>query len=281
LKGNSYLADLRKRAGLTQHQLSQKLGLPRSYGQKKISLWESDLSRPDSAEIEKLSKVLSVSQEQLTGYFANPNAQSIVDLFSRLAVSEHPALLAACYSGRPRILSDPLVRSKCEAALKHNLFIAMFVPFPLLPIDGHSASNLLLSAYCTRVWGSVFASCERLRETADGKNIDKHLAVYGPSRTPKSDAIVIPPFVSRYSLLIEKDETGTFNKSLHIAVETATSKYLQLIGTDKDEAASEQIEDWEAYFGGVTNTWMKHATFPRADCGYWRHIGEALLAKGN
>jgi len=31
-----------------------------------------------------------------------------------------------------------------------------------------------------------------------------------------------------------------------------------LIGTDKDESATEQIQDWEAYFAGVVGTWIKN-----------------------
>jgi transcriptional regulator with XRE-family HTH domain len=274
LKRDSYLTDLRKRARLTQKQLGEKLGLATSYGQKKISQWESDLARPDSEEIEKLAKVLKVPRDQLAGYFTDRSAQSLVDLFTRLSVSERPALFAVCYSGRPRILADPFIRAKYEQALKRNLFVAMFVPFPLLPGSGKSASNLLLAAYYTRVWGSVFASIERLRGEINGKELDKHLAVYGLKQPTKSEVVMIPPFVSRYSLLLEKNEMGDFDKSLYLAVETADRKELQLIGSHKDESATEQIQDWEAYFAGVVSTWIKTTTLPKHDSGYWQYVAE-------
>jgi transcriptional regulator with XRE-family HTH domain len=278
LKRDSYFTDLRKRVGLTQKQLGEKLGLPASYGQKKVSQWEANLTRPDSEEVEKLAKVLKVPREQLVGYFTDPGAQSLVDLFARLSTSERPALFAVCYSGRPRILSDPYIRAKFEQALKHNLFVAMFVPFPL-PAGGKSASNLLLAAYYTRVWGSVFASVERLRGEVNSKDLDKHLAIYGPKQPPKSELAMIPPFVSRYSLLLEKNEIGDFDKSLYLAVETADSKHLQLIGTHKDESATEQIQDWEAYFAGVINTWVKTVTLPKHDSGYWQYMNEPTRAE--
>jgi transcriptional regulator with XRE-family HTH domain len=273
---------MRKHAGLTQKQLSQKLGLRESYGQKKISLWESGLSRPDPKEIEKLTKVFKVSQDQLAGYFADRSAQSIVGLFSRLVTLERPALLAVCYSGRPRILGDPFIRAKYEQALKRNLWVAMFVPFDLRTGDGPLSPNLLLAGYYTRVWGGVFASQERSRDEMSAKDLGKHLAVYGPRRTTtKSEIVLTPPFFSRYSLLLEKNEIGGLDKSLYLAVETAESKHLELIGTDKDDSASEQIQDWEAYFGGVISTWIKSTTLPKGECGYWQHVEQSTSSKGD
>jgi hypothetical protein len=57
-------------------------------------------------------------------------------------------------------------------------------------------------------------------------------------------------------------------------VETADRKDLHLIGTDKDESATEQIQDWEAYFAGVVSTWIKTTTLPKNDSGYWQYVAE-------
>ena len=274
MKRDSYIADLRKRAGLTQKQLGEKLGLPESYGQKKISQWESDIARPDLSEIEMLAKVLKVPQEQLAAYFTDPSAQAMVELFTRLAASERPSLFAVCYSGRPRILSDPIIRTKFDLALKRNLFVAMFVPFPLVMGERHSGHSLLLAGYYARVWGSVLASRERFRAGKSSKDIDSHLAIYGPKCPADTAAAMVPPFVSRYSLLIEKNEMGAFDKSLYLAVEASNSKQMQLVGSDKDEFASEQIQDWEAYYSGVVEAWMDNISLPRRDCGEWQYINE-------
>lgn len=272
---SSFLSELRKQAGLTQDELGKKIGLPDSYAQKKVSQWESDLTRPNAAEIDKLSKVLKVPLEELRSYFADRNSRSTVELFSRLAVLDRPALLAVCYSGRPRVHVDAFVRAKYEEALKRNLFVAMFVPFPMTGGDTSSGSSLLLTGYSNRVWGSIFALNDKLRSSLGDREFTKHRGTYGPKVAAKPDSILVPPFLSRYALLLEKNKRGDYDRTLYLWVETAENKQVQLIGTSDNEGADEQIQSWEAYFEGVITSWMKDNVLPTHDSGYWRYIKEA------
>jgi len=272
VKESSYLADLRRRHNLTQEKLARKLGFPASYGQKKISQWEAGLTRPTEEYLGKLAHVLEVDYEVLVKRLSDGRSQSPLELFDRLSTSELPSLLAVCYSGRPRTLADSLVRAKYEAALKKNLYTAMFVPFAIPTAEAAPTSMLLLSGYFARVWGGVFASQERRREVLGAKELDKHIGIYGPRSSAKPDHLLIPPFVSRYSLLIEKGSDGGLTKSLYLAVETAETKTFQLIGTSEDENAAEQIQDWEAYFGPVVKVWVKETALPQRNCGYWQRL---------
>ncbi len=270
----SYLTELRKRAGFTQQALAKKIGLKASYGQKKISQWEADLAEPNRQEIEKLAPLLGVSREELSLFLSSRTSQSALELFTRLANADHPTLLAVCYSCQPRTFLDPLIRRKYEHALRKNLYLAMFVPFPTYIGEPGSSSSLLLTGYFNRVWGSVLALREQLRREIDDASFDRHLAIYGPAKEASIQDVFVPPFASRYSLLLEKEKSShNYKKSLYLAVETAERKDLQLIGTTDEESVYEQIQNWEAYFAGVVAAWSKSNALPTGECGYWRYHG--------
>jgi transcriptional regulator with XRE-family HTH domain len=275
LSKGSFLAELRKRAGLTQRQLGRNIGMPASYGQKKVSQWESGFSTPSAKQITKLAKELEIPSDQLATYFADPNSHSAVELVSHLAALKHPALFAVCYSGRPRTFLDSFLRATYAEAFRKHLYVALFVPFPLTLRDATPDSSLLLTGYNSRVWGSVFALYEKLRDEIKGSAFDSHLATYGPRIAPDTQSLFIPPFQSRYSMFFEKNKSDDYDRSLYLSVETAENKNIQLIGTSADEAADDQIQSWEAYFGGVITAWMKNNELPNPDRGYWQRVQQS------
>lgn len=267
--GNSHLAQLRKNSPLTQSELAKKMGLPAAYGQKKVSQWEAGHAKPNKDEQERLAKILGVSPDELGLALSEPGGQSSLELAGRLLTSNRPSLFAICFSGRPRIMSDSVVRAKFVQAMKRNLSVAMFVPFPTIAPSTPSSSRMLLAGYYSRVWGSVLEVREKLQAEI-GR--DHNIGLYGPRNG--GEPWLIPPFGSRYALLLEKNDQGDAEKSLYISVETSRNKNLQLVGTTNDDASYEEIQNWEAFFNPVVAAWMSTDTLPRNECGNWQHIQE-------
>lgn len=59
---------LRERAGLTQKQLGELLGL----GQSTVAMWETDESKPRADKLPELARVLGCTIEDLYGSHAVP-----------------------------------------------------------------------------------------------------------------------------------------------------------------------------------------------------------------
>lgn len=62
------LKQLRKERGLTQQELSKKVGIPRST----IAGYETDVAEPDMAKISILANFFNVSSDYLLGHSDNP-----------------------------------------------------------------------------------------------------------------------------------------------------------------------------------------------------------------
>ena len=194
--GISHLTQLRKKAGLTQRQLAEGLGLPAAYGQKKVSQWEAGLTKPNDKELARLAKVLDVSVDDIAIYVSDPGGQSSLDLATRLVESDRPALFAICFSGRSRIMSDSIVRARFVKAMKRNLSVAMFVPFPTTAPSSQSSARMLLAGYYSRVWGSVLEVRDKL-QTEVGR--ERNIGLYGPNQDIVREPWFAPPFGSRYA----------------------------------------------------------------------------------
>jgi transcriptional regulator with XRE-family HTH domain len=268
----SQLAELRRSAGFTQRKLAQKLGLALAYGQKKVSQWEAGLSKPNERELARLAKILKTPPGELAIYFEDPGTQSTMELANRLAKSNRPSLFAICYSGRPRIMVDSFIRARFVEAVRRELSVAMFVPYPMGLPASNSSSQMLLAGYYNRVWGSVLEVRERLQAEVSA---ERKIAVYGPKTDIVTQPFLIPPFSSRYALLLEKKPQGDPDKSLYLSVETAEKKNLQLIGTAKNDATNEEIQNWEGFFNPIITAWMADNSLPHQDCGNWQYVCEA------
>jgi len=269
----SYLGELRRQAGLTQRELAEQVGFEASYGQKRISQFESDIAKPTPDEMAKLAKALKTPRAELESYFTDPATHSALKLFTRLAETKNPALMTVCYSGPPKILMEASIRSKILEAMSRNLYLAMFVPFPLGSTgdtNTDDGASLLLSSYYSRVWGSVLASREKLKTELGAKIAEKHVGLFGPCRQTEP-GLLIPPFLSRYVLLHEKEEDGHYSRSLYLWVETLHVKRMQIIGTDEDDVVRDQLDSWEAFFGSVISSWCRDNQIPKANCGYWQY----------
>ena len=57
----SMIAELRKKQGMTQAELAEKLGIT----DKAVSKWERDLSFPDVNSIPKLAEIFNVTVDEL------------------------------------------------------------------------------------------------------------------------------------------------------------------------------------------------------------------------
>ena len=260
---------------MTQAELARELGLDTTYGQKKISQIETDLVRPSAQEIDRLATVLKVPRKDLEAHFNDPGAHVALELFSRLAQAETPSVMAVCYSGPPKAFLEGPIRTKVIDAIRKQLSVAMFLPFPHPPWSGNvtSGSDLRLAGYYSRVWGSVLTAREKLKNELGDDVVRERIGIYCPIDPEKTG--LIPPFLSRYSLLIETDENGHQARSLYLWIETLEVKRIHLIGTHEDDAALDQIETWEAFFNGVVAGWVKTNQLPSGVSGYWKRIADA------
>lgn len=90
---------LRKKCGMSQEQLAEKLGLTR----QTISKWETAQSTPELAYIVQLSEIFGVSTDFLLkgecGEIQNENAQSSVRKADEGIDRRYKALIPVCMSG--------------------------------------------------------------------------------------------------------------------------------------------------------------------------------------
>ena len=85
------IANLRKKAGLTQEELAEKLGI----SPQAVSKWENDISCPDVMSIPSLAKILGVSTDTLlsgeavapVSYVPAEQRKKIDDMFMRLLLT--------------------------------------------------------------------------------------------------------------------------------------------------------------------------------------------------
>ena len=79
------IADLRKKAGITQDQLAEKLYVTR----ERVSKWERDICQPDYIMVEKIAEVLAVSPDKIM----SKNDAILNELYSFLSDTDSNDLL--------------------------------------------------------------------------------------------------------------------------------------------------------------------------------------------
>lgn len=79
------IADLRKKAGITQDQLAEKLYVTREM----VSKWERDICQPDYIMVEKIAEVLAVSPDKIM----SKNDAILNELYSFLSDTDSNDLL--------------------------------------------------------------------------------------------------------------------------------------------------------------------------------------------
>lgn len=85
------IAELRKKEGLTQEELAEKLGV----SPQAVSKWENDISCPDIMSIPKIAKILGVSADTLlsgetavpVSYVPEEKRKNIDDMFMRFVLT--------------------------------------------------------------------------------------------------------------------------------------------------------------------------------------------------
>ena len=85
----------------------------------------------------------------------------------------------------------------------------------------------------------------------------------------------MPPFYSRYGLLVEKADLAAHadhQSSVLLWVETSQAKQMYIVASSNDLNVSEQVEAWEAYFSDLVQYWLRQRELPNETCGYWRPI---------
>lgn len=122
------IKEVRKQTGLSQEELSEKLGISRSA----VAKWECEKGIPDVDNLKMLSQLLGVSIDYLLN-----NGEKIDK-----AVIKEPVDLSQCGKGSRRAKKDRLIREKYPDAVIH----------PLL------AKTKLTKGEAALDWGIVFAT---------------------------------------------------------------------------------------------------------------------------
>lgn len=100
------LKEARKQAGLSQEQLSEKLGISRSA----VAKWETDKGMPDIDNLKILSQLLGVSIDYLVD---NGEKLDKAIIKEKIDLSQ--------YEGSRRVKKDKAVREKYPTAIIHSL----------------------------------------------------------------------------------------------------------------------------------------------------------------
>ncbi len=272
---DSYLAEKRKQTGLSQKELGIRLGMTPSYAAKRISQIEAGIGKLTAEQVAKAVQVFAefavdVSLEELEQNFAE-RGTNLLELTERLAKTEQSALMCLCYSGDTRISADARVVENMRTALGKNLSCALFVPVSPPPYGG-PPDAWQMEGYWKRVWRSAFTLCHEF----------PNVALYGPNDVMVISPAAMPPFQSRFFLLLEPSGME-FESSLYLMVETVESKYMELIATKEGRGQYDLVVDWEQFFGGILQAWKddkEKRELPKGTCGYWkRWEAEQLLAR--
>ena len=142
------LQDARKRAGLSQEQLAEKLSVSRSA----VAKWENDNGMPDIDNLKAMSKLLETSIDYLLddeGRLDFTIIKEAIDLDDYEKVGKcrdkFDAVVFAKYSDADSI--EPLIRSKALSKLEHALEWTVMPSFGLFEvvdqIDNHAGNYLV------------------------------------------------------------------------------------------------------------------------------------------
>lgn len=269
------LATVRNAVGMSQKELGQRVSqaidgksISDKYAQKKVSLWEGSHASPNEKEIVEIARLLAQPEEVVRSWFRKLPS-SALELYTELSTYEYPSLVAACYSGKPKAGFDQDVFQALVAAVSSKTSFAMFFPFPTNPpfdMDSSPISDLY-DAY-RAVWQGVRARHEEilLSLSAEARGLGQH-ALY--SIAEEKPNILVPPSKTRYTLVIKQHPNGSYEKTLHIWVESESVEGLFRVGSFSDEPAQPQLIAWQAYFSPIIERWLNDGRLPES-CGTWR-----------
>jgi hypothetical protein len=200
--------------------------------------------------------------DEIEGWFPKLPS-SAADLFTQLAQSEHPSLISACYSGKPRAAFDRDVLDSLVEGLSGKVALAMYFPFPSAfdqSITGEGAEDLY-DIY-KEIWRSVRSHYEDLFAKCPSAKRETNLALYRPDLCGNKANVLIPPASSRYTLIVQYSSPDQYTKTLYIWVESQEIEGLYRVGTFSVQEAQPQLVAWQAYFGGAVRHWMANLSLP-------------------
>ena len=160
------------------------------------------------------------------------------------------------------------VRSALSRALSHQVFFAMFYPYPSDVESASEPMSDLLRVY-EEVWKQVLNHYRDLRSAlAPGQR--KHIMLYAPVERTNTNFLV-PPSNTRYTLVTESIGEAEYRSTLYSWVEAENVDGLYRVGTFSIQQAAPQITAWQAYFGKVLVHWKRCLTLPAGD-EYWKAV---------
>jgi transcriptional regulator with XRE-family HTH domain len=271
------LLELRRSLGYTQLKLGLlvareiKKHFSKPYAQKKISQWESGITRPNEEESNALAHLFGLGRPEIEQFFSKAAPLSAADMLEDLSISAKPSLVIACYSSKPRATLVQDVRKALANALTANVSFAMFFPHPLA-IDPSLAASFdddLLKYYCD-TWNQVLAHYKDLRsDLIPAKR--KNIILYAPKPPLRGANILVPPSNIRYTLVTQTVGQADFQSTLYSWVETESVDGLYRVGTFSLQKAASQIPAWQGYFGKVISHWKATYRLISGD-KYWKSV---------
>jgi transcriptional regulator with XRE-family HTH domain len=273
--------DLRKASGLTQEVLgalmAARLGrtVEAGWGQKKISRFEAGEAEPTLEELGALATELGVDpQIVLMSIKSKSGAPGEASTIFRTvgAPDMRRSLMAVCCLSRSRAQSLDESFAMMQRAIESGLTLCAFVPYPntlhLPDLADHAET---LAGYYRRIRKSV-SDANLLFKRRLPEAYSHRVALYFPrSELMKEAVILMPPIFRQFSLTIEESNSGTITKSLLEWTPSTEQDISRPILATGVHSLDEQIEAWEAFFGGILSHWVGTNELSTAD-GYWEKI---------
>jgi transcriptional regulator with XRE-family HTH domain len=273
------LSNLRKARGLTQEGLgilmAARLGrtVEAGWGQKRISRFEAGEAEPTVEELRALATELGVDPQIVLMSIKSDAPGEAATVFRAVGSSEVTrSLMVVCCLSRSRAQSLDESFAVMRDAIERGLTLCAFIPYPNtlhLPDFGDHAETL--ASYYRRIRKSV-SDANLLFKNRLPEEYSDRIALYFPrSELITGVTILTPPIFRQFSLTIEESKSGTFTKTLLEWTPSTEKDISRPILATGVHSLDEQIEAWEAYFGGVVSHWIGTNELIPTD-GYWERI---------
>jgi hypothetical protein len=237
------------------------------YAQKKASLWESGQLRPTRQEMEVMSELLQLPFKELEESFSTGVLPfSTADFVRALARSSGKGLIASCFAGRVRARLLDEDEEALREAVRANVSVAIFFPFPLDSVAGAKAKYAQpLTNHHREAWRTVVKFWKILRsfvqDSAQGQ-----VKLYHP-RLAGGANVLFPPIFHRPTLLCER-VNGRTKVDFYTWTQGSENDGFYKIGGRSLEDSEAQAEAWELFFGDVYDQWNETGELPDGD-SYW------------
>jgi transcriptional regulator with XRE-family HTH domain len=243
------------------------------WGQKKISRFEAGNAIPTVEELRALAMELGVDPQLVLMSIKSGGPGEAASVFKTVVAPDmRRSLMAVCCLSRARAQSLDESFAMMQDAIERGLTLCAFVPYPnALHLPDFADNAETLAGYYRRIRKSVSDANllfkNRLSEAYSGR-----VALYFPRpELMKEASILTPPIFRQFSLTVEESNSGAITKTLLEWTPSAEKDVSRPILATGVHSLDEQVEAWEAFFGGIVSQWVGTNELITGD-GYWERI---------